>query len=1169
MRLHIKGPYPFLAALMALLISGAYGFVFASEDVLEVTSPLPPLTYLEDLPKGSFPWGDLDGDGFDDILIASPLANGGKGSAIILYGNSTGRTTEIGSLMGQIGLGSHVRIGDLDSDGIDDLILLDRDWRPFIIWGQQDIPSQLNLEATDVFMDVSLYELLLIDANNDGQMDMVYLEDGISTVIFGPVEPVSRSYDLGPESLTRLYAADIDGDGGKEILALDNSSDLLVIRPDGGEVTMDLGKVPHNASFAFGDLDGDLSDDILYLDLDGSDHGSINIIYGSHSPKEEDTSIITAIKGSSEYPLSSETVITCTDIDRDGTSDIIIGSPEHHGGLGALRIFSGKKDRINSPKLITDPDSSIVGNSSFSPIGGSIIAGADMDGDLLPEIIIGDEKNLRKLDLPSNSPPGDLISGWMFLDQSSEQVRIAEIGDLVGIRIRAIDRSESTIDLMAVEIDSPSGTSRIILKETEIDSGEFMGHILLSSYTMDGRSIACSIGDLLMARSDNGWSYELFVAGTSGIDDPPILVGEVPRIVAVEDEYYEMTLDIVDPDGDPIVLVPKSMPSWLTLNGTRISGTPGNDDISSGNFTINATSTVHHLFVDIEFEVINRPPAIIPISAPNQAWEGSEYLAVFQLREDGNKRSLHIVRERGPGPVPWIEAGMDGVVRGTPENIDVGSWVFSLLLHDGNDGWANHTWTVQVINIDPVLDEVPPIRWMEHVELVLDINCTGEGDNLTRYSMEGESHGARIDGYSGFLRVVPVIRSQKNITITVKADDGHGGHSTIDVSIEIINQAPFLLAPLPGTITSWRTLDIDMSSNEDELGVSLIMDPIPPFIFRDGSDPYMIRAFPWNMDAGDHLIELVIRDVWGGERNYEWNFTVVSDTSMQDPEIVLSSARYTSLDHVEISFIIDNGSAPVKDVRIRSTGSEDEWMDIVLKSGGWRNGSVTVDAPPERGRLNLSIEVSFYLEGGFVRNVVSRAELDPGDPPERRTGAIFLILTLTMMMILIGLGASLLKIERTSLALQAAFIKDGKASEDDMLPIIQDRPGITWRQLQSVIPLDRKDALATLESLESGGHVYEITDGFHIRLYPMMGSFKDRPLVLNRYQGMIARALLASSRGMDEEDISKATGIDTVRIRKECQLMQLKGAISIKRRRTLDVYSLNVHQREMLKRWSR
>lgn len=1168
MRPHLRVSYPFLAALMALFISGAYGFVFDSEDVLDITSPLTTFPYVEDLPRGSFPWGDLDSDGFDDIVIAHPHAKGGKGSAVILYGNSTGKTTEIVSLMGPIGLGSHVRIGDLNSDGIDDLILLDRDWRPFIIWGREDIPSQLNLEATDVFMDVSLYELLLIDANNDGQMDMVYLEDGISTVIFGPVEPVSPSYDLGPASLTRLFAADIDGDGGGEILALDNSSDLLVIHPDSGEVLANLGKVPHNASFAFGDLDGDLSDDILYLDLDGSDHGSINIIYGSLSTKEENTSI-TAIQGSSEYPLNSETVITCTDIDRDGTSDIIIGSPEHHGGLGALRIFFGNRGRITSPIQITVPDSSIIGNSTFSPIGGSIIAGADMDGDLLPEIIIGDGKDLRKLDLPSNSPPGDLISGWMFIDQSSEQVRIAEVGDLVGIRIRAIDRSESTIDLMAVEIDSPSGTSRTLLRETEIDSGEFVGRILLSSYTMDGRSITCRVGDLLKARSDNGWSYELFVAGISGIDDPPILVGEVPRIVALEDEFYDMTLDIVDPEGDPLELVPAGMPSWLTLNGTRLSGTPGNDDVSSGRFTINITSTVHHLLVDIEYRVINRPPAIIPISVPNQAWEGSEYLAVFQLREDGNKRSLHVVREQGPGPVAWIEAGMDGVVRGTPENIDVGSWVFSLLLHDGNDGWANHTWSVNVINIDPVIDKVPPIRWMEHVELILDINCTGEGDTLTRYSIEGESHGARIDGYSGIMRIVPFIRTQKNITITVRSDDGHGGYSTIDVSIDIINQAPFLLGTLPETIQSWRSLEIDLSSNEDELGVSLIMDNMPPFLYRDGSDPAKIRAFPWNIDAGDHLIELTIRDRWGGERNYEWDITVIPDTSIQDPELVLSSVRYTSPDHIEIRFIIDNGSVPVKEVRIRSTGSEDEWLDILLKDGGWISGSVKVDAPPKQGMLNISLEASFYLEGGVVRTLITRANMYPGNPPERRTSAIYLILTLVLFVFMICLGASLLIIERTSLALQAAFIKGGKASEDDMLPIIQDRPGITWRQLQSAIPLTRKDALATLESLESGGYVYEIIDGPRIRLYPMMGSFKDRPLVLNRYQGMIARALLASYRGMDEEDISKATGMDTGRIRKECQLMQLKGAISIKRRRTLDVYSLNVHQREMLKRWAR
>jgi hypothetical protein len=231
-------------------------------------------------------------------------------------------------------------------------------------------------------------------------------------------------------------------------------------------------------------------------------------------------------------------------------------------------------------------------------------------------------------------------------------------------------------------------------------------------------------------------------------------------------------------------------------------------------------------------------------------------------------------------------------------------------------------------------------------------------------------------------------------------------------------------------------------------------------------------------------------------------------------------------------------------------------------------GYAVVPVGDDVEQVDITMVVVFEIEGGGAERDISLSRtFDPGRKPSDDTSAVPVIIAVVVviLLVIVALGAL---VERTSYPLQVLLLRGGSPKEEEVLTAIQTRPGITWNELLRTTRIGRREAASTMESLEDGGFIYEQPMGLRVHFYPMMGSFKDRPLSLTRNQGQIAKALLASSRGMDENDISAATGIPPARVRKDCSLMELKGALTVIRRPTLDVYRLSHSQREKLKRWA-
>jgi hypothetical protein len=123
------------------------------------------------------PAGDMNGDGFGDILVGAPGYGLWSGAAYALFGPVSGSQNLADADLRVIGAGWVSSVGDTNGDGLDDVALTGSS-EAMVFYG----PASGNLLASDA--DARLEDLgvvsTLTDTNNDGYAD-VFASDGGSS----------------------------------------------------------------------------------------------------------------------------------------------------------------------------------------------------------------------------------------------------------------------------------------------------------------------------------------------------------------------------------------------------------------------------------------------------------------------------------------------------------------------------------------------------------------------------------------------------------------------------------------------------------------------------------------------------------------------------------------------------------------------------------------------------------------------------------------------------------------------------------------------------------------------------------------------------------------------------------------------------------------------------
>ncbi len=414
--------------------------------------------------------GDINGDGYGDILLGAP-ASGTSGTAYVILGVAGGLQADINTstLNGSNGFRiSGAALGDAAGISVSD--------------------------AGDVNGDG--YADILVGATGT---DQAGANSGAAYVVFGKATPFSANVSLS--SLNGLNgfkisgeqggsatgfsvstAGDVNGDGYADLLVAANNLDTNIVTPGGSHGTtyvvfgkksgfisnLDVATLNGTNGFQLwgasingamgqsvsdaGDMNGDGFRDMLV----GTNGAGAYVVYGRKSGFTANVNVST-LTGSNGFKITGEQagdgagtkVSAAGDVNGDGYADVIVSAPASNAGgnaSGAAYVVFGKAAAF-TPTLAL---SSLNGSNGFQITGstgdetGAQIADAgDMNGDGLADVMVSAKNgSTSNVHIVFGSASGTLANvnlaslngstGFTVMGIASADVSLSRLGDLNG-----------------------------------------------------------------------------------------------------------------------------------------------------------------------------------------------------------------------------------------------------------------------------------------------------------------------------------------------------------------------------------------------------------------------------------------------------------------------------------------------------------------------------------------------------------------------------------------------------------------------------------------------------------------------------------------------------------------------------------------------------------------
>ncbi len=885
--------------------------------------------------------GDINGDGFDDILIGCSNYNGpgeDKGKTYVIFGKASGWTKS--------GYLKDANASFIGEDNYD-----------YSGWSVSDT-GDVNGDGYDDFLIGALG-----NSDNGGYSGKTYL-------IFGKAYGWSMDIDLSTADASFIGENPHDESG-------------------------------YSVSGA-GDVNGDGFHDFL-IGAHQNDEGAPNagqtyLIFGKASGWPKDLGLSNADASFQGQMIGDKSGCSISDVGNlngDKYDDFIIGAKGNDEGgsqNGQSYLILGKSIGWSNDVNLSTVDASFIGDN-LQEISGYAVSGAeDVNGDGFNDILI------NAIDL-SNEGDGQtyLIAGSGYREPNSiyglkvknsfgAEVHTVDKGEEIQVELTGLDSNPAIINRAKVNISfnnlKPSMIT-ISLVETGENSGIYTGNYVIPTRTEYLEKIKFSSFIDQSKYYDVTVDYPFRPSSVSQIKiysdqscDTP-----APNIDLAEEAYikvYGTDANIYLQDKAFVNLISdknSSFRSFLILIETGINTGEyiGSFKVPSWmQFFENITVISVSDLTKTAIFMVHTPVQIRPLLDFYSVVEGEEYKVEYSnFGYETATWSLDL-------DAPWLNWDEDNhILYGTPYNDHVGSWEVNIKISDGKGHLDSHEFNIIVINTAPNITTENVLIANEGENYNVDYNCTNDGHGDMKWTKFG-AYWLDIDMRTGEVYGIPLKEDIGIWNISVSVDDGNGGTNTTNFQLEVFNfnRAPTITNTDITTCKQGEEYYRNYELFDPDIDDIHIWEVTTDADFLSIDQEGILKGIPDNTDIGVWSVNVTVMDMEGLMDSHLFNLLV---EDINDPPTWTDFPSNAQIVH-GMNFLFDVNAIDNDNDLLEFSISSNPISDITIdEDSGFINWTADVNIFSKEP-YKLEVKVSVF-DGHVLNNRTFTITVLPTEPP--------------------------------------------------------------------------------------------------------------------------------------------------------------------------------------------
>ena len=836
---------------------------------------------------------DVNGDGFDDLLIAAYMGDAGgsqSGQIYLFFGGPKGWPKDTPASMANASiqinktnqfLGESIdSAGDVNGDGINDIIIghhftWDLSGDAYLFLGRKTGWHQnMTVNDADTHFVGSNGEQLgasvagVGDVNGDGYDDFVIgaashtlfnLSEGMTYLILGRASGWPQSTAVGT-----FAAASFRGEG-----AGDRSGESVG---------------------AAGDVNGDGYNDFLVGAKYNSDvvhwNGKAYLVFGRASGWQANMQLSKAnasFTGEMMNSSAGSAVVGGGDVNGDGYDDFLVGAwtdNEKGNQGGQVYLILGRPSGWQRNTNLSNSNASFIG-LMVQQIGVYMSIAGDLDGDGLDDIVIG---------APYTGTISFVGEAYVFPGKKSG---------------------------WAMDTDTDASAHSLL----GVGNQELVGGGVSTEGDVDGDGL----DDLLIGAAGNNQAANSAGKAYVMLADHNVGPSSITYLKAYTDATYttevswadlpsEVYIELKGPGGSPsridtalVNVTSTSTARWFKL---RLLETGLATDTYRGVLHIRPSTRIDHEEIGAiigalinltslkdrtkNITILVNPPLvrITPLDS---------YVTVFEDKEYKNR-----FISTGKNPITkwtltttakWLSwDGATKMLIGTPNNGDVGIADVTLKGEDGLGNQDIYTYKLTVINVVPTISTKDVTTATQDALYRVDYNADDEGQGNTTWTITTNASWLHLNATTGVLNGTPGMWDVWNRSI-VKVDfnDGNGANvsHTFFMTVQNVNDPPKILTQDVTSILEDYAYRVRYSYVDPDRGdkVSVVYSSNASWLHYNNTN-MELAGLPTNDNVGSSWVNVTAMDNHGATDTHNFTLTVIN---VNDPPVVTVSAPPTAL----------------------------------------------------------------------------------------------------------------------------------------------------------------------------------------------------------------------------------------------------------------------------------